>query len=214
MKNKGLFIFSSICLLLALFGIGVKLYQGKKEANVAKMEESLFVKNYAPTLGEASAKVTMVEFLDPECESCRAFYPYVKRILNDHEGQVRLVVRYAPFHGNSQFVVKILEAARKQGKYWETLELLFHYQPAWGSHHNPRPELIWNYLPEVGLDVAKIKEDMNSPEIAKNLQQDIEDGQKLGVRMTPTFFVNGRILQKFGYEYLRDLVREEIEKNK
>lgn len=212
MKNKKLFIFSSVCLLLALFGIGVKLYQNAQKAQVAKVESSVFERDYSPSLGNKNAKVTMVEYLDPECESCRAFYPYVKRILNDFNGQVRLVIRYAPFHANSQFAVKIIEAAKKQGKYWETMELLFHYQPAWGSHHNPRPELIWNYLPEIGLDVEKIKTDMNDPEIAKIIQQDIADGQKLGVRMTPTFFVNGRQLERFGYEYLRDLVKEELEK--
>lgn len=212
MKNKKLFIFSSICLLLALFGIGVKLYQNAQKSKVSKIESSVFEREYSPSVGNKDAKVTMVEYLDPECESCRAFYPYVKRILNDFNGQVRLVVRYAPFHANSQFAVKILEAARKQGKYWEAMELLFHYQPAWGSHHNPRPELIWNYLPEIGLDIEKIKTDMNDPEISKIIQQDIADGQKLGVRMTPTFFVNGRQLERFGYEYLRDLVKEELEK--
>ena len=92
-------------------------------------------------------------------------------MLNDFEGQIQLVVRYAPFHPNSQFAIKILEAARKQGKYWEALETLLRFQPQWGSHHDPKPELIWNYLPEAGVDVEKIRVDMNDPEIEKMIKK-------------------------------------------
>ena len=94
-----------------------------------------------------------MEFLDPECESCRELYPYVKQIMAKHKDRVRLVIRYAPFHPNSEFAIRILESLRLQGKYWEGLELLFEHQPEWGSHHNPKPELIWGLLPELGVDV-------------------------------------------------------------
>lgn len=214
MKDKMSLIIGSVALLLAFFLIGVKLYQ-KQEAErlgfVAKADFSKFVPDYAPKLGPKDAPVYLVEFLDPECESCREFYPYVKMIMDEHPGKVQLVIRYAPFHGNSRMIIKILEAARKQNRYWETLEVLFRYQPYWGSHHDPRPDLVWKYLPEAGVDTAKIQEDMKDPAIEQMIEQEMRDLQDLGVRGTPTFFVNGRPLESFGVEQLRALVKQTVE---
>lgn len=214
MKNKMSLIIGSVALLLAFFLIGVKVYQKQESERlgfVAKADFKKFVPDYAPRLGPQDAPVYLVEFLDPECESCREFYPFVKMIMQENEGKVQLVVRYAPFHGNSKMIIKILEAARKQNKYWEALEVLFRYQPYWGSHHDPRPDLVWKYLPEAGVDVAKIQQDMNDPAIDKMIEQEISDVQTLGVRGTPTFFVNGKPLESFGVEQLRTLVREVVQ---
>ena len=63
-------------------------------------------------MGPDDAKVVLVEFLDPECEACRAFHPFVKQLMADYSGKIKLVVRYAPFHGSSKYVVRVLEAAR------------------------------------------------------------------------------------------------------
>jgi protein-disulfide isomerase len=130
--------------------------------------------------------------------------------MSDYEGKIQLIMRYAPFHGNSIFVIKILEAARKQDKYWEALEILYHHQPEWGSHHHPRPELVWNYLPRMNIDIEKLKADMNDPSIQKIIEQDQKDGQALNVRGTPTFFVNGKGVEKFGPDYLRAAIDEAL----
>ena len=65
----------------------------------------------------------------------RLFAPILKRLLDSYPGKVRLVVRYAPFHEGSGDVVRILEAARLQGRYWETLNLLYLNQGAWTVQH-------------------------------------------------------------------------------
>src|SRR5579871_5954217 len=83
------------------------------------------VRPHTPTLGPANAKVHLVEFLDPACEGCRAFYPVVKQLVAANPGKIRLWVRYVPIHRGADFVVKALEAARAQGKFWEALDLLF-----------------------------------------------------------------------------------------
>jgi predicted DsbA family dithiol-disulfide isomerase len=110
-------------------------------------------------------------------------------------------------------MVKILEASKKQGKYWETLEVMFEAQPYWASHSNPQPEKIWQFLPQAGLDIDRLKEDMRSPEIQRIVQQDITDARALNVRKTPGYFVNGRPLVNFGYEPLFELVKSEYIKN-
>lgn len=203
-------ILGSVAGLMMIFFIATKLYQ-KKETEVTKTQTTNLVREHSPRLGRAGAPVQVVEFLDPECESCRAFHPYTKMLLEEFQGKVELVVRYAPFHHNSIFVIQILEAARKQNRYWETLELLFQHQPEWGSHHHPRPELIWNYLPELGLNVEQIKQDMNDPAIMEMIQQEIADGKSLGVRATPTFFINGEELREFSYEGLKRQVQTALE---
>ena len=160
--------------------------------------------------GNSEAKVFVVEFFDPECETCREFHPYMYDIMSEFEGKIQLIMRYAPFHGNSILAVSILEGARKQDKYWEALEILYQHQPEWGDHHNPRPELIWNYLPRLGIDIERLKNDMKDPAIQKIIEQDLKDGQTLDVRQTPTFFVNGKPLIEFGPDQLKQLIEAEL----
>ena len=152
----------------------------------------------------------ITEFFDPACETCRVFDPYVKTILAEYPDRVRLVLRYAPFHTGSEDVVRALEAARLQGRYWESLQVLYDTQPLWASHHDPRPQDVWKFLPSAGVDVEKARRDAQSPELGRIVQQDLADGRALGVRRTPQFFVNGKPLTQFGYPQLRNLVATEI----
>jgi protein-disulfide isomerase len=213
MKSKNYLILGTSVFLIFAFVLGGLLYK-QVESNrlgfIAKKDFSTFVRDYSPFTGSPDATIYVVEFMDPECETCRAVYPDVKNFLREFDGKIKLVVRYAPFHPNSKLVIKILEASRKQDKYWETLELLFASQPEWGDHHNPNPQLIWDYLPRIGLDVDRIKQDMEDPKIAEIIEQDILDGKTLNVRQTPTFFVNGKSLPSFGMSQLRDLIASEI----
>lgn len=172
----------------------------------------------SPTLGAADAPVTLVEFLDPECESCAAFAPVVKKILAQYDGKVRLVVRYMPLHPNSLQAATLTEAAGEQGKYWQMQELLFQKQPEWGTKHGPPsaappPDinaLFDKYAQELGLDLAKVESAFKENRFREKLQRDYKDGQSLGVRQTPSFFVNGRKLARFSEADLRALIEEEL----
>jgi protein-disulfide isomerase len=209
MKDKWMIVGITALVIGSGFWAAKYFYKAEESKSVSQQESTSFVRPHFPRMGNENSKVTIVEFLDPECESCRAVYPDVKAIVKEFD--TKLVVRYAPFHHNSLFAIKILEGARKQNKYWETLDLLFETQPEWGSHHNPQPEIIWNHLPKLGLDVEKIRSEMNDPAVFDMVEIEKADGTKLGVRGTPTFFVNGKIVQEFGMEFLRDAVRREVE---
>lgn len=215
MKNK-LVIYIAVGLALVLAFVGATyMYQSSQKAKLdflATEKSELFVRDHSPRYGNENAKVILTEFLDPECESCRAFYPVVKSFLNEFEGQIQLVVRYAPFHQNSKIAIKALEAARMQGKYWEALELLFYHQPKWGSHHDPKPELIFEYLPQLGLDMDQLKKDIEVQKIQDIIEQDQKDLRALSVRATPTFFVNGRPLEEFSVDALHRLIKDEVSK--
>jgi len=201
----------SLALLFAWGSNLYKQYQVKKYGFMARTNASVFVRDHSPTLGKDNAKVFLIEFTDPGCETCRAFHPFVKQLMKAYPGKIKLVVRYAPFHKGSDFMVKILEAARKQGKYWETLEVMYQTQDKWASHDKPRPELIWEFLPQTGLDLDKVRKDMNDPLIVKRIEQDLSDATALKVKKTPGFFVNGKPLTSFGRKQLQQLVESEIE---
>lgn len=172
--------------------------------------EALLVRPYSPSQGPESAQVTIVEFFDPECESCRAMYPIVKQVMSEFEGKARLVIRYMPLHGNSVYAASLLEAARAQNKYWEYLEVVMLRQPEWASHSAPRPDLLLTYAPMVGLNVDQLKTAAADPEVRMRITQDERDGNQLGANRTPTFFINGAPLMRLGYEELRDAVRAAI----
>ncbi len=213
MKNKFAILGFSIVLVLAAFIFGSSFYKEKKVEEITEknlVQKDLFERVHSPNIGPKNADVTIVEFLDPECESCRAFYPYVKKIMDDYGDQVRLVIRYVPFHKNSRVAIGFLEAARKQDKYWEALELLFFKQPEWGDHHDPKPELIPVFLKTLDLDMDMLRKDAANPETQEWVNQDFLDAKALGVSATPTFFVNGKPLSEFSYEGLDSLVRREL----
>jgi protein-disulfide isomerase len=155
-----------------------------------------------------------VEFFDPACETCRAFYPIVKNLMAQHPDALRLVVRYAPFHQGSDKIVKLLEASKLQGKYWDVLEMLLATQPQWADHGNPNLDIAFEAAAAVGLDMPKALADAQTPAIDAVLKQDIEDLTALEVTKTPTFYVNGRVLPSFGEAQLKALVAEEVAKAK
>lgn len=164
----------------------------------------------SPTLGPADAKVQMVEFLDPACEGCRAFYPIVKEILAQNPGKLRLVVRHVYFHKGADFAIKVLEASRKQGKYWETLDALFANQSSWAVNHAAQPKQVLAVAAGVGLNMQQLERDMNSPEVAQAMAQDMADARTLKVQQTPDFYIDGKRLDPFGVEQLRTKIREEV----
>lgn len=170
----------------------------------------VLVRPYSISAGAADARVVLIEFFDPGCETCRVFADVVKTLVASSGGRVRLVLRYAPFHQGADMMVAILEAARLQSRYWETLQVMYDTQPQWASHHHPQPERIWELLPAAGLDLARIREDIQRPEILDIVRQDMADAQTLGVRRTPAFFVNGKPLTRFSADDLKALLDAEI----
>ena len=204
------------CVFLVLAFIGGSAYykglQVEKYGFMAEENAELFVRDHSPTLGSDDAKVFIVEFMDPACETCAAFEPFIKQAMAANPGKIKLVLRYAPFHDGADNFVKILEAARMQGKYWETLDVMFKTQSAWANHGNYQPEKLWNFIPRAGVDVEQIKKDMHSPAIAKIIEQDMADVKALNVQKTPGYFVNGKPLQTFGYKQLNQLIKSELDK--
>lgn len=172
--------------------------------------QARLVREHSPVIGPREAPVTVVEFLDPACEACRAFAPVVKQIRFMHPESVRVVVRYAAFHQGSDEAIRLLDAARRQGKFEAALAALFDGQPDWAAHHAPNVERAWELAAAAGLDVERARGDARSAAAEQVLRQEGEDVVALKVDRTPTFFVNGRPLATFGDQELLALVNEEV----
>ena len=212
MKRWQLVVVVSVA-LVAAFVLASTLFKDRQreaQGSLARRHAGALVRAHSQTLGSADAKVAIVEFLDPGCETCRVFEPFVKQLLATYPGKVKLVIRYAPLHHGADDMVAVLEAARRQGRYWETLQVMYDAQPYWADHHNPQPQLIWQFLPRAGLDLERLKLDVMDPAIARLIEQDMADARVLGVTKTPGFFVNGKPLVVFGREQLQALVEAEL----
>ncbi len=170
------------------------------------------IKPYNHTLGNQQAKVTVVEYLDPECPTCAAVSPMVKGLINDNKDRVRLVVRYMLFHHNSKPAALAIEAAGKQDKYWEMLSQLF-YRRDWAEQETPQDAFFEKVAHDLGLDMAKFKADLKDPQLLANITADAAEGPLLGVQGTPTFFVNGIQQQNFDYDSLKKAIDDELAKN-
>lgn len=172
--------------------------------------DNALVRTHSPSIGPVAAKVTIVEFFDPACEACRAFYPIVKQTMAQYPGNVRLVLRYAPLHQGSDEAVRILETARLQNRFIPVLEALLERQPEWAAHGSMDLERAWTIAGDAGLDLKKARQASLGARITAVLNQDIQDLKTVGVSQTPTFFVNGKPLQEFGVAQFQNLVRGEI----
>lgn len=217
MQNKKI-VFVSIIALIAIFVVAMIVFQKDKTDKIEKLAQdnssgAPFVRDHSIKFGDNKKNVVITEFTDPQCPSCRAFYPAIYNIYKENYEDISLVIRYLDNHQNSKFAIKILEASRAQDKYKEVQKLIYQYQPVWGDPTKPNPEILWTFLPNIeGLDVEKLKQDFATINVDKMLELDRKDATTLGVRGTPSFFVNGKELKNLIYQEFEDLVESEIYK--
>ncbi len=209
-RSAVLYACAAALLLAAL--LGSLLYKRVGSSPGSGNEQAALASLQAPTLGDPNAKVHVVEFMDPACETCAMFFPLVKQVMAENPGKIRLSVRQVAFHNGSDYVVRLLEASRKQDKYWQTLEALLESQAQWAPNHTVQPELVNVVIDGLGLNMGQLATDMNSPEVAQLVQQDANDAITMKVTATPEYFVNGRPLPSFGQQQLLDLIGEELNK--
>lgn len=141
-----------------------------------------------PMRGAAMAPVTIVEFSDFECPYCGRAHPILTELLRELEGQVKVVFRNYPLSGHPRAMpaARAAVAAGHQGKFWEMADLLFEHQRALED------EDLTRYAQQIGLDLERFEADLHAPETQAAIERDREEGSRLGVEGTPTFFVNGR----------------------
>ena len=209
MSAQRLLFKSVAAAVLASLGMAASGPLSAKPAAASKaVESTMFVRPHSPIIGPRSAPVTIVEFFDPSCEACLAMYPYVKQIMAQYPKEVRLVIRYLPLHKGSEEAIRIIEAGRSQKAFVPVLEAVLEKQPQW---HEGEMASAWDAAKGAGLNVAKARATMKSGKVTAAIKQDQADKLALGVRGTPTFFVNGKPLAQLSPQQLYDQVTAEVE---
>ncbi|MEQ3549040.1 thioredoxin domain-containing protein [Pseudonocardia nematodicida] len=149
--------------------------------------------------------VTFVEFLDFECEACGAVYPAIEQLRGDYGDRVNFVIRHFPGagHNNAEPASRAVEAAARQDRLEEEMySLMFETQAEWGEQRTPMDDRFRGYAEQLGLDMARYDADYADPAVAQRIQDDRADGLALGARGTPTFFVDGELVEPRTYEDL------------
>ena len=145
--------------------------------------------------GEAKAPVTLEEFADFQCPPCAALSEIIKKLEEDFRGRLRVVFHHYPLtnHQHARAAAAAAEAAGRQGKFWEMHDLLYKNQSAWSKAVEIRPVLT-GYGAALGLDVKKFTGDLDRPEISQRVTADQQRGDAIGVKQTPTIFINGEMV--------------------
>jgi protein-disulfide isomerase len=153
-------------------------------------------------LGPTNAVVTVVEYGDFECPTCKLAYPSVKLLLKHLGPQMRFVYRHFPLeqpHPNALLAAEATESAAAQGKFWEMHDLLFDNQPRLEKTH------LGEYAQRIQLDLPRFMTELDTHMHVDRVRADLAGGAKSRVRSTPGFFVNGRIVDvSFGMRALFD----------
>jgi protein-disulfide isomerase len=144
--------------------------------------------------GPANAKVTLVEFGDYQCPSCKAFHPVVQELLSRYPDQVRLEFHHYPLisiHPNAMAASMAVEAAGEQGRYWEMHDLIFELQDQWSRSPNPEPDFL-AMAARLGLNQNAFMQALRSPQLQDRILQDVLRAREAQVEAVPTFFIDGK----------------------
>ncbi|MBH0178256.1 MAG: DsbA family protein [Nitrospira sp.] len=143
-----------------------------------------------PSIGPVDAPITIVEFSDFQCPYCQKSVALLQELRRLYGQRIRLIYRDypGPNHPYAQKAAEAAQCANEQGKFWEYHDLLFDRQTAGKG---------WEFLQlakELGLREDTFADCLNSDRFGEEVAKDLQDGIKLGITSTPTFFINGRPL--------------------
>lgn len=213
MKSK-LMKLAFIGVPILLFAWSIWYSQGVKEDKISQVPEILTVKIDDYKKGNPSGKVVLVEYLDFECEACRAYYPLIKQLEKDFPNDLLIVNRYFPLpgHKNSMTAALSAEAAARQGKFYEMHDILFDNQESWGEKGIPDQKQFEKFAIAIGLDMDEYRQEINSPDVKARIERDVKDGNTLGNTGTPSFFLQGKKIDGIeNYEDFKSRIQKEID---
>ncbi len=173
-----------------------------------------------PILGNANAKVTIVEFSDFQCPFCKRYFDDAGKQVQEkyiNTGKAKLAYRHYPLttiHPNAQKAAEASECANEQGKFWEYHDLLFGQQETWSPQSATDVLTSFTDLSgQAGLDTTKFRACLDSQKYKKNVDDDAAAGTTAQVDGTPAFFVNGnRITGAQPFSEFQKVIEQELKK--
>jgi protein-disulfide isomerase len=158
------------------------------------------------TQGPEHARVTLIEYGDFECPTCKVAAPTIRMLLDQFPNQIRFAYRHFPLedaHPHALLAAEASESAAAQGRFWPMFELLFRNQ----AHLKEKD--LQRYALEVGLDMARYTAEMDDHIYLQKVREHVESGRRSHIRATPTFFVNGVVQDiSFGMIALEERIKK------
>lgn len=210
-------LLTAFTVITVFIGAGIYLSVRDEDASAATQSEvtdaGQVVRENSHRLNDVpDSAVTFVEFLDFECEGCRAAFPMVEQLRSEYGDRVNFVIRYFPLqsHFNAERAARAVEAAAQQGKLEPMYKMMYEKQAEWGEQQVPADDVFRGFATELGLDMPAYDAAYNDPATLERINLDVADGEALGVRATPTFFVNGEEVTFRGYNDLSAAVEQAL----
>ncbi|PIR08393.1 protein-disulfide isomerase [Candidatus Gottesmanbacteria bacterium CG11_big_fil_rev_8_21_14_0_20_37_11] len=194
--DKKVIIGSIFATIIVIVGAVFFTSKSNSPNNEKKIDESILIRENSNKISSPGAELNLIEFADYKCPACATYLPVIKDILKEYKGRINYVYRHYPLpqHKNAYIAAQAAEAAGKQGKYWEYHEMLYSNQSDWSSENNVTDKFT-EYAKDLQLDINKFKSDLDMPEIKQKIEQDIQDGNRVKLSATPTFFLDGEQIQ-------------------
>lgn len=202
----------------AVLGLGVAILIGifviagtNKDTQDSPARDPKVIAEQDHVRGNASAKVTIMEYGDFQCPACGNFYPIAKKAEATYGKKLRFVFRHFPIssiHPNAYAAARAAEAAGAQGKFFAMHDLLYERQQDWAK--NTRVAVLFEeYAAQLGLDVARFKQDYNSDATANIINGDIKMGQAQSIEATPGLLLNNQKIENpRSFEVLKTKIDE------
>ncbi len=182
-----------VVVCIALFVAGAMWYNSATKP--VPVDMSRLIRENSTKIMVPDAKITIVEFADFECPGCAGIHPVLKRLLTDYSGKISFVYRTFPIHRDSALAATFALAAGEQGKFWEMHDKLYENQSSWAGKEKPPRDIFLGYATDLKLDIAKLEKSLSDSHLEAHVNADRDDALKLGIRGTPTIFINGEILK-------------------
>ena len=210
---KATLIAIAVAVVLLIVGLVFALTQRPPAPDVADDGSLQTVRPDSHVLDEGGADaVTVVEFLDFECEACGAFYPIVEDLRAQFSGDITYVVRYFPLpgHVNSTQAALAAEAAAQQDRFEDMYHRLLGAQTEWSHSDVETPEVFRAFAEELGLDMAAYDAAIADPATLARIEADKKDGEALGITSTPSFFVDGVYVQLEKWDDVEEAIAKAV----
>jgi protein-disulfide isomerase len=215
MKELGIWVGIIAVLFATLWGLTALVSNSNPTSNqTAQTGTPAPISGQDITLGAtSSAKVTLIEYADFQCPACKTTSNFLKQATVDFKGKVQVAYRFFPLinsHQNAMTSAQAAFAAHKQNKFWEMDEMIYQNQESWAVLNNPQ-QTFMDYAKKLGLNIGQFTKDYNADATKKFINTQEDEGLKINITYTPSFFINGKLIQTvLDYDAFKKLVQNEI----
>lgn len=180
----------------------------QKDTNTTITQEDKDALKTGATIGDPNSKVVVTEFGDYQCPACAQWHTFIKdTMLPKYQDKILFVFKNfpLPIHKNAKASAYAVEAAGVQGKFWEMHNIVYENQQEWENEKDPNSKFE-EYAKRIGLNIDQWKKDKDSSKIKELVENDAKLGEKLNLPGTPSFLVNGVLIDTKSETALTDAI--------